>query len=202
MTYIGFVLGAMGADYYPRLSEAINDYPRARRLVNEQTEMALLFASPVLLAMITLAPWSSTCFTRQASRPLPTCFAGRYWATLSRLPVGPWVSSCWRRAGGILLSQSSSGTPHIWGDRIGNTEMGLVVAGAGFWFAYLILFFVIAGVASRLIGFKLDRRNGLYTPLLLLAGGLILFMDSKSTTMAMRLACWRHWRLVLIACIA
>ena len=57
MTYIGFVLGAMGTDYFPRLTEAISDPARARKLVNEQTEMALLLAGPVLLAMITLAPW-------------------------------------------------------------------------------------------------------------------------------------------------
>lgn len=57
MTYIGFVLGAMGADYYPRLTAAINDYAAVNRMVNEQTEVALLLAGPVFLAMMALAPW-------------------------------------------------------------------------------------------------------------------------------------------------
>ncbi len=57
MTYIGFVLSAMGTDYYPRLTGIINDHSATTRLVNEQTEIALLFASPILLAMLTLAPW-------------------------------------------------------------------------------------------------------------------------------------------------
>ena len=57
MTYIGFVLGAMATDYYPRLTAVINDHAQASKLVNEQTEMALLLAGPVLLAMITFAPW-------------------------------------------------------------------------------------------------------------------------------------------------
>ncbi len=57
MTYIGFVLGAMGTDYYPRLTAAIRDPLAVNRMVNEQTEVALLLAGPVLLAMLMLAPW-------------------------------------------------------------------------------------------------------------------------------------------------
>lgn len=57
MTYVGFVLGAMGTDYYPRLTAIIEDREAVNRLVNQQTEVALLLATPVLLAMLALAPW-------------------------------------------------------------------------------------------------------------------------------------------------
>lgn len=57
MTYLGFVLGAMGTDYYPRLTAAIRDHDAACRMVNEQTEVALLLCGPILLAMLSLAPW-------------------------------------------------------------------------------------------------------------------------------------------------
>ncbi|MBJ7545191.1 O-antigen translocase [Rhodomicrobium udaipurense] len=57
MTYLGFVLGAMGADYYPRLTAAIGDRAAAVRLVNEQTEVALLLCGPVIVAMLGCAPW-------------------------------------------------------------------------------------------------------------------------------------------------
>ena len=57
MTYIGFVLRAMGTDYYPRLTAVIHDHVAVNKLVNEQTEVALLLAGPVFLAMIGLAPW-------------------------------------------------------------------------------------------------------------------------------------------------
>ena len=39
LTYIGFVLGAMSTDYYPRLTAVIHDHDVANRLVNEQTEV-------------------------------------------------------------------------------------------------------------------------------------------------------------------
>lgn len=57
MTYIGFVLSAMGTDYYPRLTSTIDDHEKTVRLVNEQAEVAILLAGPVLVAMISLAPW-------------------------------------------------------------------------------------------------------------------------------------------------
>jgi PST family polysaccharide transporter len=55
--YIGFVLGAMGADFMPRLTAAVGDHATMNRLVNEQTEMGVLIAVPGVLATLTLAPW-------------------------------------------------------------------------------------------------------------------------------------------------
>lgn len=57
VTYIGFVLQAMGTDFYPRLTAGIGDHAAANTMVNEQTEVALLLAAPVLLGTIGAAPW-------------------------------------------------------------------------------------------------------------------------------------------------
>lgn len=56
ITYLGFILGSMGTDFYPRLTAVIGDQKKAVQLVNEQTEVALLLIAPVLLTMIALAP--------------------------------------------------------------------------------------------------------------------------------------------------
>ena len=57
MQYVTFVLGAMGTDYYPRLTGVIHDPEAAGRLVNEQTEIATLLSAPVFIAMMAIAPW-------------------------------------------------------------------------------------------------------------------------------------------------
>lgn len=57
VTYLGLVLTAMGADYYPRLTAVIRDPGRANMLVNDQSEVALLLAGPALLLMMGIAPW-------------------------------------------------------------------------------------------------------------------------------------------------
>lgn len=55
--FINFVLGAMGADFYPSLTAVSGDNEKMCKLVNEQTEIGLLLAVPGLIGTIVLAPW-------------------------------------------------------------------------------------------------------------------------------------------------
>lgn len=54
--YVGFVLEAMGADFYPRLVGVADDNPQCNRLVNEQAQVSLLLAGPGIIATLTFAP--------------------------------------------------------------------------------------------------------------------------------------------------
>lgn len=54
--YVAFILQAMAADFYPRLTASINNHEECNRLVNEQTMVGLLLAAPGVLATITFAP--------------------------------------------------------------------------------------------------------------------------------------------------
>jgi antigen flippase len=60
--YISFILQAMGADFYPRLTAAANDNATCNRMMNEQTRVGLLLAGPGVLATLTLAPLVMTIF--------------------------------------------------------------------------------------------------------------------------------------------
>ena len=55
--FASFVLGAMGTDFYPRLTAVIHDRNVAIRAVNEQTEIGILLAVPGLLGTLALADW-------------------------------------------------------------------------------------------------------------------------------------------------
>jgi PST family polysaccharide transporter len=54
--YVGFILQAMGADFYPRLTASANDNIACNRLVNEQAQVGLLLAGPGVIATLTFAP--------------------------------------------------------------------------------------------------------------------------------------------------
>jgi PST family polysaccharide transporter len=60
--FAGFVLNAMGTDFFPRLTAAANDNAQVNRLVNEQTEIGVLLALPGLLATLAFAPWAMRFF--------------------------------------------------------------------------------------------------------------------------------------------
>jgi PST family polysaccharide transporter len=54
--YIGIILQAMGADFYPRLTAVAKDNIECSRLVNEQAHIGMLLAMPGIIATLTLAP--------------------------------------------------------------------------------------------------------------------------------------------------
>jgi O-antigen/teichoic acid export membrane protein len=54
--YVGFILQAMGSDFYPRLTAVANDDTECNRLVNEQAQIGLLLAGPGVIATLTFAP--------------------------------------------------------------------------------------------------------------------------------------------------
>ena len=54
--FAGFILSAMGTDFYPRLTAAAHDNAVMNKLVNEQTEIGILLALPGLVGTIVFAP--------------------------------------------------------------------------------------------------------------------------------------------------
>ena len=54
--YVGFILNSMGADFLPRLMQAIKSPDTFNRLVNEQLEIVALLAPPGIIGTITFAP--------------------------------------------------------------------------------------------------------------------------------------------------
>ena len=54
--YVTFILQAMGADFYPRLTASVGNHAECNRLVNEQAHVSMLLAGPGVIATLTLAP--------------------------------------------------------------------------------------------------------------------------------------------------
>lgn len=54
--YFSYILQAMGADFFPRLTAVAADNLECNRLVNEQAEVGMLMAVPGVMATLTLAP--------------------------------------------------------------------------------------------------------------------------------------------------
>jgi PST family polysaccharide transporter len=60
--YVGFIIQAMAADFYPRLTANATDNAVCNQLVNEQARVGLLLAGPGVLATLTFAPLAMTLF--------------------------------------------------------------------------------------------------------------------------------------------
>jgi enterobacterial common antigen flippase len=60
--YIGFILQALGTDFYPRLVAVVQDHAQCNRLVNEQAQLSMLMATPGILITLTAAPLAISLF--------------------------------------------------------------------------------------------------------------------------------------------
>ncbi len=183
MTYIGFVLGAMGADYYPRLTAVITDHPRARQLVNDQTEMALLLAGPVLLAMLTLAPWVIHLLYAESFAPATDLLRWQVLGDIVKIASWPmgFILLAQGRGNVFLATEFTWNAVYLVAIAVGISQWGLLILGIGFLLAYMLHLGVIFCIARKSISFVPTQRNLILTLVLLLSGGGIMWLSSVST---------------------
>ena len=155
MTYIGFVLAAMGTDYYPRLTAVIQDHSSVNRLVNEQAEVALLLAAPVLLATLALAPWViRLLYSSQFGEAVEVL----RWQVLGDiLKVASWPLGFILLAAGagkaFIMSEWLSSAIFVLLTAILVPGLGIVATGVAFLGMYVVCFSVVYALAVRKTGF-------------------------------------------------
>jgi PST family polysaccharide transporter len=182
VTYIGVVLAAMGTDYYPRLTAKINDHATAKKLANEQTEVAVLLAGPMLLAMIILAPWVIRLL--YASEFEPSAAVLRWQVIGDVLKVASWPMGFILLAKGrgpiYFICEFSWNASYLFFVIIGVPLLGLMATGVGFAFAYGIYFVVLLRATHKIADFRPTTRNLLHMLAVLIACVLILLLANSA----------------------
>ena len=156
MTYIGFVLTAMGTDYYPRLTAAIHDHVAVNRMVNEQTEVALLLAGPVFLAMMGLAPWVIELLYSQSFHPAAEVLR---WQVLGDiLKVASWPLGFIILAAGhgrtFMLTEMLAVAVFVLLAWLGLPSIGVAATGLAFVGMYVVYLPTVYWLARHKTGFR------------------------------------------------
>lgn len=164
--YVGFILQAMGADFYPRLSAVASLNAECNRLVNEQAHVGLLIAGPGVLATLTFAPVVIALFY---SAKFGGAVEVLRWICLgATLQVVTWPM------GFIIVAKSRQNlfllSEILWAiSAVGLawtcvTWWGLKGAGIAFFLAYIVHWMIVYPITRRLSGFRWsleNRRTGL-----------------------------------------
>jgi len=191
--YIGFVLVAMGSDYYPRLSGIIKDKAAAVRLINEQTEVALLLAAPVLVFMMGFAADIISLLYSKEFLPVVSLFRWQVFGDILKLASWPL---------GFAILALGDGRGFIWTELIAGALLvgitallmplyGLDSAGMGFLACYAIYLPLVYWYVRRRLGFAWGRNV-----LRLLGMNLVL------CTFVACLAMWTDWAPIVSGAIA
>ncbi len=159
--YVGFVLQAMGADFYPRLVAVSKDNLQCTRLVNEQAQVSLLLAGCGVLATLTFAPWIVTLLY---SNDFEAGTDVLRWVTLGMaMRVITWPV-------GYILVAKGERTLFVAADlawaivNVGLTCLcvhvfGLAGAGVAFLGSYVVHALVVYSISRRLAGFRWSTSN-------------------------------------------
>ncbi len=167
--YVGFILQAMGADFYPRLSAVAHDNAECNRLVNEQTLIGLLIAGPGVLGTLTLAPLVISLFySAKFGAAVPVL----RWISLgAMLQVVTWpmgfIIIAKARQNLFLLSELLWAIAAICLAWVCVKWWGLNGAGIAFFLAYVAHWLIVYPITRRLSGFRWSSENRRIGPLVL-----------------------------------
>ena len=164
--YVGLILQAMGADFYPRLTASAKHNGECNRLVNEQALVGLLLAGPGVIATLTFAPIVIALFyTAKFGAAVDIL---RWICLGATLQVGTWPM------GFIILAKGKSAifffSELAWTIvAVGLAwlcvrSFGLTGAGIAFFGSYVFHGLLIYPIVRQLSGFrwsKASKRTGL-----------------------------------------
>ena len=157
--YVTFVLGAMGTDYYPRLTGVIHDPKAAGRLVNEQTEVAALLSAPVFIAMMAVTPWVIHLLYAASFTPAIEILRWQVLGDVLKVPSWPL---------GFLILAAGDGKTYFLTETAAwlviaglitglAPTMGLQITGIAYLVNYALYLPLMYWLARRRIGFQWSR---------------------------------------------
>jgi antigen flippase len=159
--YVGVILQAMGADFYPRLSAIAGDNAECNRLVNEQALIGLLLAGPGVLATLTFSPLVIAAFY---SMKFGAAVSVLRWICLgATLQVVTWpmgfIILAKARQDFFFLSELAWTVVAVALAWTCIVLFGLNGAGIAFFLSYIVHGALVYPIVRHLSGFRWSREN-------------------------------------------
>ena len=174
--YVGFILQAMGTDFYPRLSAVGHDNEACNRMVNEQSRVSILLAGPGLLGTLALSPLVMAVFySSQFADAVPLL---RWFCLGMLLRVVAWPM-------GFIVLAKGDQKMFFWTEvAAAVVQVGLAwillrwvgLAGAGIAFVGLYVWhgLIIYYLVRRMSGFRWTHENLVLVSMFIGLTGLVL----------------------------
>ncbi len=176
MTYVGFVLQAMSADYYPRLTAVIKDEEVAGQLINEQTEVALLLAAPIFLFMLGFAPFVINLLYSKEFVDAVELLRYQVLGDIFKVASWPVTYSVLARGDGRSFFAIEAISMIIFSSLVwlGLPYLGIQATGIGFFVMYVINLPIVFWFARRKMTLGWRHETKMIFAALLIAAGMVV----------------------------
>ncbi|MDR3058629.1 MAG: oligosaccharide flippase family protein [Prevotella sp.] len=154
--YLGLILRSMGSDFFPRLSAIASDNNRVKGLVNEQSYIVLVIASPIIIGMLlfsdfALAALYSSEFTA-ANSVLCWQIAGTFFKVLS-WPIA-FIMLAKNKGLLFFMTEAVYYIVYLLSGYLLYPHYGLEAAGIGYLIAYIVYLPLVF-----IIGYRISEFN-------------------------------------------
>lgn len=159
--YIGVILGAMGTDFYPRLTTVAMDNIACNRMVNEQAEIGILLAVPGILAILIFAPLVINIFYSNKFLLAVDVLRWQILGMFLRVICWPMGYILLAKGAGktFFMTESISNIVHILFMWVGLEIFGLTGTGIAFFCFYVFYSLFMYLVVHRISGFRWSEEN-------------------------------------------
>lgn len=159
--YVGFILSAMSADFYPRLTSVSNDNIVCNRMVNEQAEISLLLATPGIIATLTFAPYVISIFYSAQFTPAIDILRWTILGIFLRVACWPMCFILLAKGKGkiFLFTEFSSHAVYLALVFFLIRWTGLQGIGIAFFGLYIFHWILIFSVVKKISGFSFSKAN-------------------------------------------
>ncbi|MBN2503235.1 MAG: oligosaccharide flippase family protein [Anaerolineales bacterium] len=186
--YIGFILAAMGADFFPHLASVSRDRAHSAQLVNTQVEVGLLIAAPGILAVLALGSFLLQLLYSAQFAPAFEIVRWQALGTFLRVVSWPLAMVTMAKGKGKIYfgAELAVNLFYLGCIALFVPRWGLTGIGPAFFAMYVFYVVMTSLVARHLIGFRWSTRNlrlaALLSPVVLAAFLASYFLPQLPST--------------------
>lgn len=158
--YLGLILRSMGSDFFPRLSAINENKDKVKQLINEQSYIVIIIASPIIMGMLIFSDLALSVLYSGKFTGANTILCWQLVGTFFKVLSWPIAFIMLARNKGLIFFITEVVYYVIY---LGSAYMlyphyGLEAAGIGYLIAYMVYLLLVFIIGHKLSAFMWDKR--------------------------------------------